>query len=177
MGLFDRLRGEDEGGVSAAAPEQGEAGRPAGPSAQDTPQGQGGAERVGAQDGSELGISALMGRRASLEAAVDGVGIMIKSLKDKRTVLEKEIEDESVEVKNLREKLVKIQEYIEEERRGLAALKERRAAVEAAAVEAAERMATLRAMITELDEIVNAESSRTRAFRESGRPDERPGTA
>lgn len=178
MGLFDRLRGDGEGGVtetrasadfsgtddsySHKAPQENPITNP-----ESSPNTNLGSSSTPNERGDSLGIGELMNKRAKLEDAVDYVGVMITNLRDKRTGLEKEIEDESVEIKNIHEKLVKVQEYIETERQGIESLKVRRASVDAYANKAAERMNALRGLISELDGVVKSELEQTRSFRES----------
>ena len=181
MGLFDRLRDDQQGDVSeknapsadfADNPDSYTSSPPSDASLIDSAGGQSlppsADQGSGSEDRSDsLGISELMAKRTRLEDAVDYVGIMITNLREKRTGLAKEIEEESIEIDNIHEKLIKVQEYIDGERRGLETLKERRASVDSSANQAAERMNTLRILISELDGIVNSESNQTRSFKES----------
>ena len=115
---------------------------------------------------SEIGITALMDKRAKLEDAIDYVGLLIKNLKDKRTKLEKEIEDESVDIKNLKEKLMKVGEYIEEENRGIRELTQKRTNVEKDADEVATIISELKDKLSNIDNVVDEEGNKIKSFRE-----------
>jgi len=115
----------------------------------------------------EIGIGALMNKRAKLEEAIDYVGLMIKNLKDKRTSLEKEIEDESVDIKNLKEKLAKVSEYIEEENRGIKELTQKRSQVEREADTVASMINNLREKLAGIDRIVDDEGNRVKKIKEA----------
>lgn len=116
---------------------------------------------------SDIGISALMDKRAKLDEAIDYVGLMIKNLKDKRTRLEKDIEQESVDIKNLKEKLMKVSEYIEEENQGIQNLKMKRSAVEKEADEVGDFISNLRNKLSGIDGIIDDEGNKIKSFKES----------
>lgn len=116
---------------------------------------------------SDIGISALMDKRAKLDEAIDYVGLMIKNLKDKRTRLEKDIEQESVDIKNLKEKLMKVSEYIEEENQGIQNLKMKRSAVEKEADEVGNFISNLRNKLSGIDRVIDDEGNKVKSFKES----------
>ncbi len=116
---------------------------------------------------SDIGIGALMNKRAKLEEAIDYVGMMIKQLKDKRTNLEKDIEDESVDIKNLKEKLIKVREYIDEERQGIQTLTKKRSDVEREADEVGNIINDLRGKLAGVDKIVEDEGNRIKSIKQS----------
>ena len=158
---FESFQNQDNSSGTGEEPEPKQETTPYSPPAEETP------TNSSSQTASQIGIEALMDKRAKLEEAIDYVGLMIKNLKDKRTKLVKNIEDESVDIRNLKEKLTKINQFIQEENDGLQDLTSKRSQVEKDADDVGNIVYGLRDKISEIDKIVADEAGKIKSFKDS----------